>query len=150
VPLENDIKHQCISLRVDIGGVIFTPAQQSSYQEGRTRIPLTSLLNHILVPVLGQYLDVQRHMLWSLCSVNYGERWLFVLLILMELLAITIHNRMLLYEELWTGCKWLFRDWRYHSLHVKGNLLQHPIFKILLGVIGCRRKMFKIAHAGYM
>jgi len=55
--LENDIKHQCISLR---------PAQQSSYQEGRTRIPLTSLPNHISVPVLGQYLDVQRHMLWSL------------------------------------------------------------------------------------
>ena len=66
MPLENDIKHQCISLRVDIGCVISTPAQQSSYQEGRTRIPLTSLPNHMLVPVLGQYLDVQRHMLWSL------------------------------------------------------------------------------------
>jgi len=37
-----------------------------------------------------QELDFQRHMAWSvLCSMNWCERWLFVLLILVELLTIT-------------------------------------------------------------
>ena len=47
---------------------------------------------HSFVSVQSQEMDFQRHMLWSpvLCSMRRGEGWLFVLLILVELLTITV------------------------------------------------------------
>jgi len=50
-------------------------------------------LDHLFkaVPSLHQDLDFQRHVvLFFLCSVSEGQRWLFVLLILVGLLTITI------------------------------------------------------------
>jgi len=44
---------------------------------------------HIFVPVSSQDLDFQHHMVF-LCSARQRERWLFILLILVELLTIII------------------------------------------------------------
>ena len=63
---------------------------RSSYQEGRVEIQLSCLtLPNVCAP--SQNLDFQHPMLWSfLCSVSEDERWLFVLLILVDLLSITV------------------------------------------------------------
>jgi hypothetical protein len=54
-------------------------------------IALTLVPHHIFVPVPSQDLDFQCHISWFfLCSVSQGEMWLFVLLILMELLTVTV------------------------------------------------------------
>ena len=54
-------------------------------------IPLTCLSHRMFVHVTSHNLVFQRHHLLSfLCSMIWGERWLFVLLILMKLLTVTV------------------------------------------------------------
>jgi len=74
--------------------IIFTDSKlylkfdQLHCQMGVLWTPFTGLTIPHFVPVPSQGLDSQHHMSWSVfCSFVWGERWLFVLLILVELLT---------------------------------------------------------------